>query len=308
MPATGAQATRFGIHLGLQDAHPADIISAARHTEAAGYSWVSLWDHFASVSPADGGSLEAVAMHAAVAAATDTVTVGMLVYCAGYRHPLVLAQAVATIDLLSGGRAAMGLGAGWSEREHRALGQELPPPGRRVDRLAEAASCVRSLLHDGSCDFRGEHFTMEDARCLPRPHQVRVPVWIGGAGERRTLAVVASHADGWNAPFLSPEEFARKLGVLHEHCHQQGRDPATLQTAVNVAVAPDARALGRHFESLGDVHGWSRHSVITGRGEQLAAGLQRYVAAGANQVNVAIRAPFDPDVVDAVAEALALTT
>src|SRR4051794_40767206 len=154
-------------------------------------------------------------MQAAIAAATNRVECGVLVYCAAYRYPAVIAKALATIDLISNGRAHVGIGAGWSVREHETYGIRFPPLGERMDVLEEAATCLRLLLRQEQSDFSGKFFQLSSARCDPRPVQAALPIWIGGAGERRTLNIAARLADGWNAPFLSPEEFARKRAVLH---------------------------------------------------------------------------------------------
>lgn len=294
---------RLGAHLGLQDTTPREVVDLARRAERLGFDWVSVWDHFYSSSPTDGGSLEAVAMHTAVAAATERVECGVLVYCAGYRHPAVIARAAATIDQLSGGRAHVGIGAGWSQREYAAYGIPFPPLGRRMDLLDEAAECLRLLLRQPVSDFAGRYFTLSAARCDPRPVQPQLPIWIGGAGERRTLPLAARLADGWNAPFLSPHAFAAKRGLLHAACAEIGRDPAEIRCAANIGIALDGGGLEHHFTSMSDTARTSAGAVIVGTGQQLVDGIAQYVEAGADQVNVALRAPFATQILDAVAAA-----
>ena len=295
---------RFGVHLGLQDTSAAEVIAMARRSEDLGFDWVSVWDHFYSSSPADGGSLEAVSMHTAIAAATHRVQCGVLVYCATYRHPAVIAKAVATIDQVSAGRAQVGVGAGWSAREHQAYGIRFPPLAERMDLLEEAATCLRLLLRQDESGFAGRYFGLNSARLDPRPVQPALPIWIGGAGERRTLAITARLADGWNAPFLSPEEFARKRRVLLEHCAVAGRDPGQIRCAANIGVAIDQAGYEQHFATMSDTARSSAGGVVRGTGQQLVDGIGQYLDAGAGQVNVACRAPFDPAVLEAVAEAL----
>lgn len=295
---------RFGAHIGLQDTTAGEAIALARRAEDLGFDWVSSWDHFYSSSPADGGSLEAVSMHAAVAASTRRVDCGVLVYCATYRHPAVIAKAVATIDQISAGRAHVGIGAGWSVREHEAFGIRFPPVSERMDILVEAATVLRLLLRQPESDFEGRFFRLNAARCDPRPVQSELPIWVGGAGERRTLNVVARLADGWNAPFLSPEDFGRKRAVLHEHCAAVDRDPAEIRCAANIGVAVDDAALEQHFSTMGDIARATVGSVVQGTGQQLIDGIARYVEAGADQVNVAWRAPFDAAALEAVADAI----
>ena len=173
-------------------------------------------------------------MHAALACATSKVRCGSLVYSIGYRHPAVLAKAITAIDLLSGGRAEMGIGAGWAKVEYDAYGIEFPGAKVRLDQLEEGVQCLRGLLHDDVTDFAGNYFTLTNARNEPRPVQAKLPIWIGGGGEKRTLKIAAKYADGWNVPFVGPDTFAHKRSVLHGFCDSVGRDPAEIRCAINV--------------------------------------------------------------------------
>jgi alkanesulfonate monooxygenase SsuD/methylene tetrahydromethanopterin reductase-like flavin-dependent oxidoreductase (luciferase family) len=294
----------FGVHIGLQDTTPVEVVTLARQAEDLGFDWVSVWDHFYSSSAADGGSLEAVSMHSAIAAATRRVRCGALVYCATYRNPAIIAKGAATIDQFSGGRAAVGIGAGWSAREHAAYGIPFPPVSERMDLLDEAATCLRLLLRQDVSDFAGRFFRLNRARLDPRPVQDALPIWIGGAGERRTLPITARLADGWNAPFLSATEFRRKRAVLHQQCAAIGRDPAEISCAANVGVAVDEAAYEQHFATLSDTTRSSADAVLRGTGQQLTDGIASYLEAGADQVNFAWRAPFEPAALGAVADAL----
>jgi F420-dependent oxidoreductase-like protein len=293
---------KFGVHAGLQNTTVDELRSIWQRSEEAGFDWVSVWDHFYAADGQGYECHEAIAMHAALACSTSRVRCGCLVYCAGYRHPGVLAKAIATIDHLSGGRADIGLGAGWAQLEYAAFGIPFPGAGPRLDLLEEAAASIRSLLRNETTDYSGEHFQFTDARLEPRPVQAELPIWIGGTGERRTLRIVARYADGWNAPFISPEEFARKRGVLAEHCAAEGRDPSEIRCAVNVGISADETSLKNQFGFLAD---FIRPGVVVGTGQQLVDELGRYVEAGADQVNFALRAPWDPGLLDLAAEAVA---
>ena len=296
--------TAYGVHTGLQHTTVDELRSLWRHIEDLGFDWISIWDHFyAADMTGDPHCLEAVAAHAALACSTTRVRCGSLVYCAGYRHPAVLAKAITTVDHLSGGRVDVGLGAGWSEVEYRAYGIPFPSVGERMDLLEEAVACVRSLLREESTTFEGSHFRLADAHNEPRPVQPAVPVWIGGGGERRTLRIAAMHADAWNIPFVSPETFAHKRAVLHEHCGAVGRDPATIRCAVNVGIARDEDDLGAQF---GNIREFVRPGVVVGSGAALVDRVQEYVAAGADQVNFAVRAPWDPGALEQAAGALGM--
>src|ERR1041385_1240410 len=135
--------TIFGVHTGLQNTTPAELVELWQRIEANGYGWISIWDHFYAATLGEGADcLEAVSMHAALACSTTRVTCGSLVYSVGYRHPAVLAKAVTSIDHLSNGRAAIGLGAGWSQIEYDAYGIPFPATKVRMDQLEEAAACV----------------------------------------------------------------------------------------------------------------------------------------------------------------------
>jgi len=293
----------WGVHAGLQNTSIDELRDLWSQIEALGFEWISVWDHFYAADLVSTNCLEAVATHTALAAHTSSVRCGSLVYCAGYRHPAVLANAIATIDHVSGGRADLGLGAGWCEPEYRAYGIPFPSAGVRLDILEESAECIRSLLRDDSTTFEGEHFTLTDAVCDPKPVQRELPIWIGGGGERRTLRIVARFADGWNIPFVPPEEFARKREVLGGHCADVGRDLGEIRCTVNVGVAKDDAALEAQFGSMAE---FVRPGILTGSRAEMVERVGEYVDAGAEQINVALRAPFDRESLEHLAGAVGL--
>jgi F420-dependent oxidoreductase-like protein len=295
--------TTFGVHIGVQNTTVAEVAGLWRRAEDLGFDSVTVWDHFYSSDLSSYECHEAVSMHAALACTTSRVRCGCLVYSAGYRHPGVLAKAVATIDHLSGGRAEIGLGAGWAEAEYRAFGIAFPPVGERLDLLEEATAAVRGLLHEGVASVEGKHTTLREARCEPRPVQARLPIWIGGAGERRTAAVAARHADGWNVPFVAPDVLAHKRAVLAEHCAASGREPGEVAMGVNVNVCDDDASLAAQFGPRCEAV--RPGSVVGTSVEQVTDALGRYVAAGADTVNVALRAPWNPAALDRAGAAVA---
>jgi F420-dependent oxidoreductase-like protein len=298
--------TVFGVHAGLQNTTMRDLIDVWHHAEQLGFGWISVWDHFYAADASGGAEcFEAVAAHAALACETSTVTCGCLVYSIGYRHPAVLTNAIATIDHLSGGRAALGLGAGWHQSEYDAYGIPFPSAGERLDQLDEAARCARGLLHDETTTFDGKYFQLREAKCEPRPVQERLPIWIGGGGERKTLRIVAKWADGWNVPFVSPDEFARKREVLRHHCEDVGRDPAEIRCAVNVALAWKDEDLVAQFNGLAE---FFRDAALTGSDEEARDKVGRYVEAGADQVNIALRAPWQPEGLERAAAAIGVSS
>jgi F420-dependent oxidoreductase-like protein len=302
----GSTMTIFGVHTGLQHTTTDELRSLWRHIEDLGYGWISIWDHFygATGLPDDSACFEAVALQAALACETKRVRVGSLVYSIGYRHPAVLAKMITAIDHLSGGRADLGLGAGWAKVEYDAYGIAFPPVGTRMDQLEEAIQMVRGLLHHDITSFQGSTWSLTDARNDPRPIQARLPIWVGGGGEKRTLRIAAHYADGWNVPFVAPEAFAHKCRVLDEHCEAVGRDPGEVRRTVNLGIAWTEASLVAQFGGLADV---VRPGVLTGSDDEVLDRIGQYVEAGAEQINIALRAPFDREALDRLAAALRLT-
>ncbi len=291
----------WGVHTGLQNTFMGELRRLWHHIEELGFDWISIWDHFYAADLTGPHCHEAVAAHTALAMDTNRVRCGSLVYCAGYRHPAVLANAMATIDHLCDGRVDFGIGAGWARPEYEAYGIPFPSAGKRLDLLEEAVQCVRSLLREDVTTFEGEYFTLVDARCEPKPVQAELPIWIGGGGEQRTLAIVARWADGWNVPFVEPATFAHKRGVLAEHCTAASRYVDEIRCAVNVGVAKDEEALKLQFGAMAD---YVRPGVVMGSQAQMVDRIGEYVAAGADQVNIAMRAPWDVASLDHLAGAI----
>ena len=297
--------TIYGVHTGLQHTTYDELVDLWHRIEAAGYGWISVWDHFyAAGLTGDPTCLEAVAAHAALAAETERVQVGCLVYCAGYRHPAVLAKSITTIDHISGGRAAMGIGAGWSQVEYDAYGIPFPSTSERLAILDESAACLRGLLRDDKTTFTGNHFQLTDAQNVPRPVNPELPLWIGGGGERKTLRTVAKYADGWNVPFISPDQFAAKRAVLAEHCEAVGRDISEITCAINVGYSQSEEDFEKQF---GLLRMGVRPGVLMGSDQEIVDKLGAYVEAGAGQVNIAVRAPWDPEALERFAALVGLT-
>lgn len=283
----------FGVHTGPQNTTVEELQGLWLEVEDLGFDWLSIWDHFYAADVTGGPvCLEAVTMHTALAMTTTRVRCGSLVYSVGYRHPAVLAKAIAAIDLLSGGRAVLGLGAGWQQLEYDAYGLPFPPVGVRLHQLEEALQCVRGLLTQESTTFAGEHFRLKDARCEPKPAQARLPIWVGGGGEKVTLGIVARHADGWNVPFVSPEDYARKIAVLRAHCDVAGRDPGEIEKTVNVGLSWREDDLEGQF---GRLLPFIRSGILAGSTQQVVDRVGEYRDAGAQMVILALRAPFDTE-------------
>lgn len=291
-----SEPVRFGVHTGLQNTSIAELQSLWRRIEAHGFEWISIWDHFyAADATGNPHSLEAVASHAALAATTETVRCGSLVYSVGYRHPAVIANVMATLDQIADGRITLGLGGGWMEAEYAAYGIPFPSAGVRLRQVNEAIQCVRGLLTQEHTTFAGEFFSLTDAQCEPKPVQARLPIWIGGGGEKVTLRIAAEHADGWNVPFLAPETFAHKVDVLRAHCDAVGRDPADIERATNVGLAMRPGDLETQF---GRMASYVAPGVLQGGTAEIVDRVGAYGDAGADWVILALRAPFDLDGLD----------
>jgi alkanesulfonate monooxygenase SsuD/methylene tetrahydromethanopterin reductase-like flavin-dependent oxidoreductase (luciferase family) len=180
-----------------------------------------------------------------VLAATESkrIRFGSLVSPITFRRPVEVGRMAAQIDVLSNHRFLLGLGAGWVEAEHTAYGLPYPPTGERMDRLDEAIRLMRSLWQPGPSDFDGTFYQLRGADCQPKPGGNRVPIMVGGTGERRTLRIVAEHADEWNAGNMTVEQFAGKVAVLRRYCESIGRDPAEIAISLTsfgfVGPTPD---------------------------------------------------------------------
>jgi len=284
---------RFGVHTGLQHTNTSELRELWTRIETLGFDWISIWDHFyAADATGDPHCLEAITSHAALAMSTTRVTCGSLVYSAGYRHPAVLANAIATMDQLAGGRIVLGLGCGWLQNEYDAYGLHYGSPGERLRMLAEYIQCVRGLLTQERTTFEGEFFTLHDAQCEPKPVQARLPLWVGGGGEKVTLRIAAQHADGWNVPFIAPDAWAHKAKVLDEHCASVGRDPDEIVKTINVGMAFTEEELTRQF---GPMSNYVKPGVLSGSVQEMVDKVGAYVSAGAQCVILAMRAPFDRD-------------
>jgi F420-dependent oxidoreductase-like protein len=233
----GLQVSRFDFpgHPGTRAAALADL---ARAAEEAGFASLWVMDHFVQI-PQVGREWEdmpeSYTTLAYLAGVTERIRLGTLVTGITYRNIAHLAKIVATLDVLSGGRAMCGIGAAWFEREHELYGWDFPPRSERYARLEDALELLPLMWGPGSPRFEGRTITVEEATCYPRPLQERIPILVGGAGEKRTLRLVARHADACNL-FGDPDTVRHKLDVLREHCAAEGRDPDKI-TVTHLAPA-----------------------------------------------------------------------
>ena len=300
----------LGIHTGQQDCSYEDLRRVWRLADSSGFYWVSTWDHFYEQPTRDGKGdcFEGIAIMTALAAETTNVRVGSLVFGMGYRYPAVLAKAAATIDHVSNGRLELGLGAGWYELEHRTFGIPFLPVGVRMDVFEEGVQIIKAMLSEGNATFDGKYHQVEEANCYPMPVQSPPRIWIGGRGEKRTLRIAARYADGWNVPYISPEDFQHKAGVLNQWCEREDRNPDEIARSVNVgfwmgATEADAkRERERYQQQYGERAEEQSGGQLFGTASQAVERIGEYVDAGAQGVNIALRAPFDWDALHAFAE------
>ena len=297
----------FGIHAGPQDCSYDELRRLWQIADTRGFHWCSVWDHLYSVSDLHDPSkpaFEGISTMAALAASTQNVRVGCLVFCVGYRNPGVLAKAAVTIDHISGGRCELGLGAGWNEAEFRAFDMSFDPIKDRLDRLEETAFVLRRLFDGERVTLAGKQVNVTDAVCSPAPVQKKLRLWIGGQGEKRLLRIVARHADGWNVPFLAPEVFAARNRTLDDWCDVEKRDRRAVIRTVNVglAIGADEVRAKRQEEKLrlmfGGLTEWVKPGHLLGTPAQARDRLGGYQTAGAEWVILALRAPFDWDGLD----------
>jgi F420-dependent oxidoreductase-like protein len=229
---------------GIPDAGIFDrIVELATSAEDAGFDLVTVMDHFyqiGAVGPEDEPMLEAYTTLGALAARTSRVLLGTMVTGVTYRNPALLAETVTTLDVISKGRAILGIGAAWNESEHRGLGFDFPPIGEREDCLEEALAICKAMFTEDCPSFVGTHYRIERVLNRPRPIQPGGPrIMVGGGGEKRTLKLAAQYADITNW-FGSFEEATHKLEVLDRHCEAVGRDPAAILRTVASPIIPVA--------------------------------------------------------------------
>lgn len=287
----------------LFDAIAAQVTAA----EDAGFDSVWVPDHLMhapAVAPSDDPHLECYTTLGALAALTSKVRLGSFVACAAYRNPALHAKMVTTLDVISHGRAVFGIGAGWFAAEHTAYGFDMGAPGARYERLAEAVAIAKSMFVNQTTSFHGDHFRAEEALNSPRPiQQGGPPILIGGNGARRTLRLVAEHADICNV--LGNADVVRHLmGVLDRHCEAVGRDPSTIcRTVTCMAIVRDTAE-----EAEGAMPAIYRNNPsplrpIAGTHQQVVTQFRDLLAAGADGlIFTCVQGDGTPDYIALLAE------
>ncbi len=245
---------RFGIDVAQQRMEFGEIIERVRFGEALGFDGAWGFDHFVPMyGEGPGNCFEGMTTLAALAAATSTIRLGLLVTGVTYRHPSVFAAQAVTVDHASAGRLELALGAAWYDAEHRQLGLEFPPTGRRFDRLEDELEILTRLFTGEVVSYQGAQISLDKAQMRPvpvqRPHP---PIWIGGSGRRRTLPLAAKWADVWHT-YGSPEQLTTLSAELDRLAEAAGRDPASILRASSLSLSEPWDDVRREVAAMDDL-------------------------------------------------------
>jgi len=303
---------RFGLQLWPQSTTWPEVRDASLAAEAAGWDSIWAWDHLLAIQgPWQQPIYEGWTFLAAIASMTSRVRVGLMVGANTFRNPGLTTKLATTLDHVSNGRAVLGIGGAWFEREHEAFGFDFgKSPGERLDWLGEAVPLMRRLLDGEQVTHQGRFYTFTDALCEPRPIQAHLPILIGGSGPKKTLPIVARHGDAWNTSG-ELDDVKASLDLLAGYCADAGRDlsdieltvsfPTIIRDRVADAEAARAKQLAHNgLENLGGV------PLLTGAPAAIAEKLRPYLALGFSTVIVRMPAPFDRETIDRLPEVLAL--
>jgi alkanesulfonate monooxygenase SsuD/methylene tetrahydromethanopterin reductase-like flavin-dependent oxidoreductase (luciferase family) len=298
-------AVRMGVLIWAQHAQWSDLLAAAQDADRLGFEHLWCWDHLLPLHGRSPGPIfEPMMTLAGWASVTTRATLGLMVGANTFRNPLLLAKMTTTLDHLSGGRAAFGLGAAWYEPEHRAFGLPFGSSvGERLDWLEESAGLVAQLFRSGHALGQGPHYGPVDVVESPRPVQPRLRLLIGGSGERRTLATVARHADAWNAGG-GPDEVRHKDAVLREWCARLERDEAEIERTVGVGpivIRRTVREARLAAASIADRNMGQGSDSRAGTSASIADQLVPYVELGFRTIHLDLPAPYDRETLERLA-------
>lgn len=292
---------KFGVQTSPQHVGYTELLQLWQRADALGYDSAWLFDHFMPITGDSSGTcLEGWTLLTALGVQTQRMHLGCLVTGVHYRHPAVLAKMAATVDIATGGRLEMGIGAGWFEGETKAYGIPFPATKERLAMLDEAVQVMRLLWTQETSNFQGQHYTLAEARCNPKPLQKPHPtIWIGGQGEKVTLRIVAEQGGGWDMDMSPLTDYRRKLEILGEHCANVGRDPKSLKKMIHFSavIGADEKSVRVGVENL--ARAWQTDTaglegrVLMGTPEQAAEQLMPYVELGVEHFVLSIAAPYD---------------
>jgi F420-dependent oxidoreductase-like protein len=288
----------------------------ARTAEDAGFAGLFRSDHLTGLfGNAREASLDAWASLTWLASHTRRIRFGPMVCPLTFYHPALLAKRAAAVAELSAGRFDLGIGAGWHEGEHAMFGIPFPPLRERMDRFECGARVLRALWRGQPVTLEQPYYPLRAAQSFPVPPAGGVPLIVGGRGEKRTLRIVAEHADEWNVTRVTPEEYAAKCRVLEAHCAAVGRDPATIRRSLMVPIVigrTPAEVRTRHERALqifprlpADAAGWRAAAFLYGVVDEVREGLARWEAAGIGRVMLQILDMTDLEMIRLIGHSLA---
>ena len=287
------------------------LVDIATAAERAGFTSLSLMDHYHQippVGPPQNWMFDGSTMLAGLAGRTRTIALGLLVAGVGYRNPAQHAKITTTLDIISGGRAFHGIGAGWFEAEHQAYGFAFPPLKERFERLEDHLRIARAMFTQEQATVAGDRHSVDGAYNNPKPLRGDIPILVGGSGERKTLRMVAQYADGCNL-FGDPERARHLLGVLHGHCENVGRDPAeiTKTSMMRIAIAETEDGVRAKLDAM-RAAGLPESRIAgttAGTPEQILERAQAYRDAGIEGVTFSMADVHDLEAVTLAGETLA---
>ena len=295
---------RFGLQLWSQQTDWPGFRDAALAAEKAGWDSVWTWDHLNAIfGPWEQPIFEGWSILSALGPLTARMRLGLMVGANTFRNPGLTAKLATTLDHVSGGRAVLGIGGAWFEREHDAFGIDFGTGfGERLDRLDESVMLMRRLLDGERFSHKGRFYTMHDAICEPRPIQKRLPILVGGSGPRKTLRTVARRADAWNTSG-TVEEVRAKLEILAEHCADVGRDIAMIEKTVSapIILRDDRSAAATTFAAMLKANGVAEAGngpPLLGSPAEVADRLRPFAEMGFGTVIVRMPAPYDHETIE----------
>ena len=299
---------RFGAQLWAQASDWAAFRDGVVAAEKAGWDDAWTWDHLLAIQgPWDQPIFEGWTALAGLAGVTSRIRLGLLVGANTFRQPGLTAKLATTLDHISDGRAVLGIGGAWFEREHDAFDIDFGAGfGERLDRLDESVAILRRLLDGERFSFEGTFYTLRDAICEPRPIQAHLPILIGGSGPKKTLRTVALRGDAWNTSG-TVEEVSKHLGILAEHCAAVGRDLADIELTISfpIIIRATEDAARRRIAELCAHNGITEIKDVpnlAGPPEAIAAELRPYIDLGFRHIMVRMPAPYDHETIDRLPE------
>jgi F420-dependent oxidoreductase-like protein len=299
---------KFGAQLWPSATSWPDFRDAAIAAEEAGWDSVWTWDHLLAIfGPWEQPTFEGYTLLAGLAPLTQRIRLGLMVGANTFRNPGLTAKIATTLDHVSEGRAVLGIGGAWFEREHDAFGIDFGrSPGDRLDRLDEAVMLMRRLFDGGRVTYEGRFYTFHDALCQPRPLQKRLPILVGGSGPKKTLRTTARYADAWNTSG-SVDKVRHSLDTLHEHCADVGRHPREIELTVSfpIVIRDTAQEAQQAFEGILAHNGEkdiSADVILLGSPQQLADELRPYAEMGFATMIARLPAPHDRETLRRIGE------